>query len=64
MFYEMSHSYLPDHHFEPILGNARPTIQIVLFMVLAMNIILNVGRRGCQFLLLMAHTLIYNVMSL
>ncbi|KAK0436316.1 uncharacterized protein EV420DRAFT_1652615 [Desarmillaria tabescens] len=38
--------YNTDHHFEPILGNARPTIQIVLFTVLAMNIILNVGRRN------------------
>jgi hypothetical protein len=42
-----------DHHFLPFLQNIDPILQVSLFMVVACHIVLNVSRRGCNFMLSM-----------
>ena len=42
-----------DHHFIPFLQNVDPILQVSLFMVVACHIVLNISRRGCNFMLSM-----------
>src|ERR1700690_381096 len=41
------------HHFLPFLQGVDPILQVSLFMAVACHIVLNVGRRGCSFMLSM-----------
>lgn len=38
-------------HYNPVLENANPVLQVAFFMILTCQVILGVSRRGCNFLL-------------
>jgi hypothetical protein len=42
---------LSAHHYEPVLETADPIFQVAFFMLITCNLILGIGRRGCNFLL-------------
>lgn len=51
------------HHFEPILGNADPIVQLTMFTMTVFDVILNFSQRGCHFLLFFAQYLVQLTLS-
>jgi hypothetical protein len=46
------------HHFEPIFWNVDPVLQVTFFLVVTCQVLLGVGRRGCEFMLKMIQYII------